>query len=404
MKNTVFIFVLPFLLWFAAKHFTDNNLNLNNMIPPDDYKELWKEVTAFESKGQPKSALEIVEKIYTQAKADNNGDQLIKSSIYKMKMKQQFEDSLFQTHLDRLIKDADEVAMPQKSVLYILVAQLYKQYSNENYYSIIRRTNTEGFDNPDLETWTIDMINTEALKYIHKALQEPETLLKYTADDFPTVARKGSKPSFCRPTIYDYVAYEALDIIKEMRSPTPETFFYAGEEYFDLQKFADLDIKCDDSLSLNYNAAKILQQMARLRTQAGNDDALLDFELYRLDFVANKSSQDNKMELMKTTLETLQKRFSKSKYKAAIDFTLAQFYYTQVENVKEFGEGNSSYRSMAHDICSKIVADENADKEYKTAAFNLMKLLEDKDFSFNTEEVVQPNANFPVLVNYKNIS
>ena len=404
MKNTVFIFVLPFLLWFAAKHFTDNNLNLNNMIPPDDYKELWKEVTAFESKGQPKSALEIVEKIYTQAKADNNGDQLIKSSIYKMKMKQQFEDSLFQTHLDRLIKDADEVAMPQKSVLYILVAQLYKQYSNENYYSIIRRTNTEGFDNPDLETWTIDMINTEALKYIHKALQEPETLLKYTADDFPTVARKGSKPSFCRPTIYDYVAYEALDIIKEMRSPTPETFFYAGEEYFDLQKFADLDIKCDDSLSLNYNAAKILQQMARLRTQAGNDDALLDFELYRLDFVANKSSQDNKMELMKTTLETLQKRFSKSKYKAAIDFTLAQFYYAQVENVKEFGEGNSSYRSMAHDICSKIVADENADQEYKTAAFNLMKLLEEKDFSFNTEEVIQPNANFPVLVNYKNIS
>ena len=402
MKYFFLLLVLPFLFWITA--YSVNNLNLNNMTPPDDYKELWKEVDAFYAKGQPKSALEIVEKIYNQAKADNNGDQLIKSSIYKMKMKQQYEDSLFQTHLDRLIKDADEVAMPQKSVLYILIAQLYKQYSNENYYSIIRRTNTEGFDNPDLETWTIDMINTEALKYIHKALQEPETLMKYTADDFPTVARKGSKPSFCRPTIYDYVAYEALDIIREMRTPTPETFFYAGEEYFDLQKFVNLDIKCDDSLSLNYNAVNILQQMARLRTQAGDDDALLDFELFRLDFVSNKSSQANKLELMKQTLETLQKRFAKAKYKAAIDYTLAKFYFTQVENVKEFGEGNSSYRSIAHEICSKIVADQTADKEYKTAAFNLMKRLEEKDFSFTCEEIIQPNANFPILVNYKNIS
>lgn len=405
MRHIFTLLLLPFWLWLAAQFFANNNLNLNNMtIPPDDYKALWQKVDSFDRQGLPKSALEVVEQIYNYAKTDNNGDELIKSSIYKMKMKQQFEDSLFQTHLNRLIKDADEVAMPSKSVLYILIADLYKQYSNENYYSIIRRTNTEGFDNPDLETWTIDMINTEALKYIHKALQEPETLMKYTADDFPNVAQKGTKPSFCRPTLYDYVAYEAIDIVKSLRTPTPETFFYAGEEYFDLQKFINLDIKCDDSLSMNYNAAKILQQLAQQRINAKNDDALVDMELFRLEFVSNKSSQDNKLQLLKETLERLQKRFSNSKYKAAVDFTLAQFYYSQVADVKEFGEGNSQYRKMAHDICSKIVADESADKEYQTAAYNLIQQIETKGFTFNVEEVVAPNCNFPALVYYKNIS
>ncbi len=405
MKNRLMFIIFPILFWFGAEYLKDNNLNLNNMnTPPENYDSLWNKVSAFEMKGLPKSALEVVEQIYSQSKADNNGDQLIKSSIYKMKMKQQFEDTMFQAHLNTLIKDADEVAMPQKSVLYILVAQLYKQYARSNYYSIIKRTDTENFDNPDLETWTINMINAEALKYIYKALQDPKALMKYTPDDLPSVAKKGSKPSFCRPTLYDYVAYEALDILREMRTPTPETFFYSGSEYFDYQKFAALDIKCDDSLSLNYNAAKILQQLANERINAGNDDALVDFELYRLGFVSGKSTQDNKLQLMKEALESLQKRFSKAKYKAAVDYTLAKFYYDQVEKVTEFGEGNSTYRKTAHDICSKIVADESADKEYKTAAFNLIQQLEKKEFSFVNDDVVIPGSNFAALVQYRNIS
>ena len=352
MKNRLMFIIFPFLFWFGAEYLKDNNLNLNNMnTPPENYDSLWGKVSAFEMKGLPKSALEVVEQIYSQSKADNNGDQLIKSSIYKMKMKQQFEDTMFQSHLN----------------------------------TIIKRTDTENFDNPDLETWTINMINAEALKYIYKALQDPKALMKYTPDDLPSVAKKGSKPSFCRPTLYDYVAYEALDILREMRTPTPETFFYSGSEYFDYQKFAALDIKCDDSLSLNYNAAKILQQLANERINAGNDDALVDFELYRLGFVSGKSTQDNKLQLMKEALESLQKRFSKAKYKAAVDYTLAKFYYDQVEEVTEFGEGNSTYRKTAHDICSKIVADESADKEYKTAAFNLIQQLEKKEFSPTAE-------------------
>ena len=58
MKYFFLLLVLPFLFWITA--YSVNNLNLNNMTPPDDYKELWKEVDAFYAKGQPKSALEIV--------------------------------------------------------------------------------------------------------------------------------------------------------------------------------------------------------------------------------------------------------------------------------------------------------------------------------------------------------
>jgi len=50
-----------------------------------NYEDLWKTVEQFESKGLPKSALEIVDNIRTKAAKDENHPQLIKTMIFKSK-------------------------------------------------------------------------------------------------------------------------------------------------------------------------------------------------------------------------------------------------------------------------------------------------------------------------------
>ena len=62
--------------------FTFRNNSLHDKIV---YEKLWQKVDSLDKKGLPKSALEVVEKIYKKAKEDKNSPQYIKAVIYKMK-------------------------------------------------------------------------------------------------------------------------------------------------------------------------------------------------------------------------------------------------------------------------------------------------------------------------------
>ena len=61
-----------FILFTISSFHSDNNKN---------YKTLWQEVADLESKGLPKSALSIVNQIYSKATAENNAPQIIKAVI-----------------------------------------------------------------------------------------------------------------------------------------------------------------------------------------------------------------------------------------------------------------------------------------------------------------------------------
>ncbi|MCQ2973354.1 MAG: MG2 domain-containing protein [Bacteroidales bacterium] len=409
MNNKLLSFVLPFLLFFAVNEYINHsNINLNNKIiemTPPNYEELWKKVVDFEHKGLPKSALEVVEQIYKLAKNEDNGDQIIKAIIHKMKYKDKFEDSKFETNFAEILKEAEGAKFPLNCVLYSFAADLINQYTDENYYQFMSRSETTDFDNNDMKTWSIQKLNSEFLKYTFKSIENKEELAKIKYDYYPSIILKGSKPEGCRPSLYDYLAYHAFENVKSMKTTMPETYFFADDFYFDIEKFANTDLQEGDSLSVNYNSLKILQDLAKIRISETekNEEALVDFILQYLDFVSNKSANANKDNLLLCALENLENKYSNSKYKSGISYTLAKFYYDKVENVKSFGEGNKQYRKIAHDICQKIV-DDNPNSEYGISAYNLIQKIEEKSITATFESIVVPNNNFIGLIDYQNLS
>ena len=70
----------------------------------EQYKSDWDKVSADETKGLPKSALEKVNAIYKKAKEDNNPSQTIKSTIYRMKHIGQVEEDSFAKAIEELQK------------------------------------------------------------------------------------------------------------------------------------------------------------------------------------------------------------------------------------------------------------------------------------------------------------
>ena len=56
------------------------------------YKQLWEKVSSQDTKGLPKSALEIVTQISQKAEKENNAPQQIKVLLYKSKYSQTLEE------------------------------------------------------------------------------------------------------------------------------------------------------------------------------------------------------------------------------------------------------------------------------------------------------------------------
>ena len=97
MKTKLFIFIGLLGIALIASSFTffcTSCNSANSMVPPPDYniyEQEWEKVDSLVNIGLPKSALELVEKIYSKAKNENNSPQFIKATLYKIKLKAYFE-------------------------------------------------------------------------------------------------------------------------------------------------------------------------------------------------------------------------------------------------------------------------------------------------------------------------
>jgi len=126
----------------------------------DDFKR----VDSLAREGQPKTALELVNKINEQARSQNNASLLIKSIVYRMLFQSYLEEDAFDKILAGLRKDIDLAKQPEKSILQSLLAETYWRYYQQNSYRIANRTNVQGPIGDDIKTWPIAKITDEVVK------------------------------------------------------------------------------------------------------------------------------------------------------------------------------------------------------------------------------------------------
>src|SRR5688572_23917546 len=74
--------------------------------PGSSYGKEWKKVDSLTNKGLYKSALDVVEGIYSKAKAQNNAPQLAKAIIHRMKFEQYIEEYSLEKAINKLSLEA----------------------------------------------------------------------------------------------------------------------------------------------------------------------------------------------------------------------------------------------------------------------------------------------------------
>ena len=370
----------------------------------------WKKVAAFISEGRPKSALEEVEKIYKEAKKNNNRAEILKCFIHRLKLIGDVEESANVKTIASINEELKNAQFPEKNILHSMVAEIYWQFYQNNRYYIGQRSTTVNFDNNDINTWdtkkivdecinnyTLSLNDSEKLKNID--LKEYEPILNYENSSAPIGRER-------RPTLFDFLGHRAFDYFANQEADVvrvAETFIIDNPKYFsDTKDFINLKIETKDSFAYKYYAMNILKDLIKLNLN--NPIPLIDIELKRIDFIYNNFVGGDKDSLYLEALKRLEKKEPNLPITGEVTHRLANYYFTQGSKYNPaMGDSNKWDMKTAYDICSNVV------KKYPSSigAINCQALQSNivtKTLNITIEEVNFASKPFKALVNYKNFN
>ncbi|HQP03771.1 MAG TPA: alpha-2-macroglobulin family protein [Bacteroidales bacterium] len=385
----------------------------NVITPPDKtYEELWNEVKEFESKGLPKSALEVVEAIYKKAMAEQNSEQVTKSCLYRYKYMYALEED----GLSKVIKqlEADINIMPGKSKYfgYMLLAEIYSDYLEMNYYVIGQRTRLSEFTPDDLATWDVSHFKDKIIKNYVLALNnelKTEPIEKYP--ELIEFTEKGKKSC---PTVFDLFSHMAYRLFS-----TPVSNWYSNNydrneaiitniQYCETAEvFSETDFLANDSISYAFYTHKVLKDWINFRlSDPKSAEALVFADLIRLNYYRIHVQHPEKDKVWMNTMQALHDKFFKNPVIAEIDILIANYYYaigSKYSYSDTLSWKNAPYMRKAYDLVDQVVK-MYPDTTISAKCMNLKSSIEKKEAGMYSLHNSGSGKNTQVQIYYRNVN
>ena len=374
-----------------------------------DYKKDWALVDSLDRKGLPKSALELVDKIYQKAFADKNSGQVIKARIYQLKYRNMIEEDAFEKIVSDLVKDATIMSYPYDAVYHSISAELYWMYYQNNRWKFSQRSETVNFANDDIKTWSLNKLADVCIKHYMKSLENADSLKRTPVSELNVIIEQGYSTDGLRPTLYDFLAFRAIDFFanKEIALSSPADKFELKEDFYfsDASDFMNQEIKTADTLSLQFYGIKVIQNLLKFHANDTKPEALMDADLARLNMVYSNSVNGSKDSLYLNVLKRLHKKYENVPFVSEVAYDIATFYNNQSSNYSVDDSSSyiyKSYKKLVIDICKNTL--ERFPEAIGSAKCNNLKsIIESKSVSFNIEEVVSIGKPFAFKIQYQNV-
>lgn len=374
-----------------------------------DYQASWKMVRNLDSIGLPKSAIHVVDEIYSQAKKDKNAAQQVKSILYRINSVEGYDEDGMVKSIQNLKKEIRTSAFPVKPMLYSMLAERYWDYYQNNRYQFRKRSKTVEFKNDDIATWSISKIIEEVIINYQLSLQDADKLKTIKINLYDDVLIKGNaKGRAYRPTLFDFLAHRAVDMYMndepDIIKPAYMFTLNAPQYLQDAETFSKLPLTTKDTLSYKYYALKILQSLVTFHLKDNKPGALVDVDLKRLQFVYNHITLPNKQDLYLDALEKLEQKSRKDPVSGLVTYQIAQVWREQGYQFKPLLSKKHKWDiKKAYDLCDSIIK-RFPKSDVAAMAFNLQQEIKTKSVSATMEKVNVPGMPFRALVTYRNLS
>ena len=383
-----------------------------------DYDKAWTEIEKLWADRLPKSALEKVDSVYVRAVMENRTDQQIKALIYHLRTTQYVDEFSSQKAIEKVQSILKTASFPASAILHSMTAQLYWSYYQNNRWRYSQRTETVDFKQDDIATWDLKTIAKATMEQYKLSLQNAEGLQQYLIIDYPAILIDGRQDLFdtgkntftraLRPTLYDFLAHRALEfyINDESGLSLPfEEFKITDSRYFQPPaSFVLMEISTPDSLSLNYQALKLYQDLIRFHLNDADPSALVDVNLDRLAFVYQNSELENPEQMYENALRLEEVRHKDHQVFAQIRSRLAALYNQLAALYNpELSEDYRWYYKDALELCSEAIF-KYPDSYGGQICAALKGEISSPALNVTTEKVNAPDTPFRALISVKNTS
>ncbi|UII28373.1 MG2 domain-containing protein [Fulvivirga maritima] len=357
---------------------------------PNDYVELWNKVYDYELDGLPKSANEVVDKIYLKAKKDENQEQLIKALIYQSKFSLELEENAQLKIVKRFKSEINSAEGAAKNVLESMLANMLHDYFTRNRWRIYNRTETaDKVDSVDFRTWDLRTLLNEISTHYEYSLRNPPLLKNTSIDKFGELIEETPESLVYRPTLYDFLAHQALKFYEtgESAITSPANKFYINDSSY--LNIDEVKLKSPDSLSLEFQALATYQQLVNFHKSDEDPSAYILVRLEALKYIYGKGTYDSKLQLQRSTLEKFWKSYQEHEASTLIAYELAVKY-------------EASDKPKALEIAEKAI--EKYPKSYGAEQCKaLVSRIKRKELRLETEKHVPIAAHSLMKIEYKNL-
>jgi uncharacterized protein YfaS (alpha-2-macroglobulin family) len=402
------LYLLLFPLMIAATFSTSNPLPpVKKPAPAGTYDGLWKQVDQLEGDGKPASAREIVHKILEKSTKENNGPQQVKAALFIMRYNVQIEEEAGLLNIYFL--DAQRKASKNESVKSLLAsieAESFWSYRNEHQYEVTGRTITQGIADSIAQWDERDFEDSVKSLYL-ASIAEKDHLYNIPVREYSAVLDTARNSSLYRPTLYDLLAYRALDFFTNSQSMLSRASEKNTTDSLQLlqdnKAFIKLNLNSQPFSASNSNteALHIYQQLLKLHLDDKNPAAFINADLLRLEFAKNITANPGTDSVYYRSLLSLEQQNENNEAGAQVAYQRAVFVYNTYRSW-DIPEKQSN-ASFAHDICDQWVKKFPASPGGINCGV-LRALIEKKRFSQTIEEHPLPGMAIKVHVEWKNIS
>ena len=247
------------------------------------------------------------------------------------------------------------------AILHSMLAEMYQNYYRKNQRDIDGRTQLSGYIPEDIREWTSNLFTDKIKEELGYSLQ-PASLLKATPiDSFLEILEEGTDSKTLRPTLYEFLAFRALDI---------------------------------------QPSSQIYQEVIEFQEKESNKQALLLTKLDYLRFRYGGKKDQETYDTYMTALDGLYQEVSSQPYAAEIGIAKMELM-RQTAYLLHSGR-QDSIQAEEVNLCEETIK-RYPDYPRTSILRNRLAELKRPALSISTDNTVYPGKEAKIRLTYKNI-
>lgn len=355
--------------------------------------ELWKKVEEAQKQGLPQTAITNLVPIIDQALKEKAWGEAVKAIGRRIALEGNIQGNKPEERIVRLQAEIAKAPAAIKPMLRAVLAHWYWHYFQQNRWRFMRRSATAAPPGDDMQTWDLTRILAAVDDAFQQALAAAPALQATPIAEYAALLSPGTVPDSYRPTLFDFVAHEALAFYQsgEQAGAKAEDAFEidAASPIFDPPAaFLRWQPESADAAAPLLRAVRLYQALLAFHAKDAERTAAIDADLLRLEFAHNAAVGENREERYRDALGRFIAEWADHPVSARARYHLAQALRPQ------------------DDVAARAMAKQGADAFPEEIGgklcWNLVREIEARELSFTTERVW--NAPWPAIaVTYRNL-